>query len=122
MAKDLTVTGWGEDRPGINATLGEALGKAGVNIDGMFSCGKLGEIHILVEDTAAARRAVEEAGFEVSDERDVLVLEVEDKAGAWGEVARRIADAGVNIDIHYLATSSRIVIAPDDIEKARAAV
>ena len=122
MAKDLTVTGWGEDRPGINATLGEALGKAGVNIDGMFSSGRLGEIHILVEDTAAARRAVEEAGFEVSDERDVLVLEVEDKAGAWGEVARRIADAGVNIDIHYLATSSRIVIAPDDIEKARAAV
>ncbi len=88
----------------------------------MFSFGKFGEIHVLVEDTAAARRPVEEAGFEVSDERDVLVLEVEDKAGAWGEVARRIADAGVNIDIHYLATSSRIVIAPDDIEKARAAV
>ena len=122
MAKDLTVTGWGEDRPGINAALAEALGKAGVNIEGMFSYGKFGEIHILVEDTGAAHRAVEEVGFEVSEERDVLVLDVEDKPGEWGEVARRIADAGVNIDFHYLATRSRIVVAADDLEKARAAV
>ena len=41
MAKDLTVTGWGEDRPGVNAALGEALGRAGVNIEG-----KIGRAHV----------------------------------------------------------------------------
>lgn len=58
----------------------------------------------------------------MSDERDVLVLDVEDKPGAWGEVARRIADAGVNIDFHYAATNSRLVVAVDDLDKARAVV
>lgn len=121
MAKDLTITGWGEDRPGINASIGEALGKAGVNIDGTFGSGKFGEIHVLVDDADAARRALEEAGFQVSDERDVIVVGLEDKPGAWGEVARKLADAGVNIDYHYLATGTRAVIAPDDLGKARSA-
>jgi hypothetical protein len=121
MAKDLTVTGF-EDRPGVNAAIGEALGVAGVNIEGTFGSGKFLEIHVLVEDAAAARRAVEEAGFTVSDERDVLILEVENRPGACGELARRIADAGVNIDFHYAATNNRLVVAADDLEKARAAV
>ena len=121
MAKDLTITGF-EDRPGINAAIGEALGRAGINIEGTFGSGKSREIHVLVEDTAGARRTVEEAGFTVADERDVLVLDVENTPGAWGEAARRIADAGVNIDVHYIATNNRIVVVVDDLEKARAVV
>lgn len=42
--------------------------------------------------------------------------------GAWGGLARRLADAGVNIDFHYLATDTRIVLADDDLEMGRAAV
>ena len=122
MAKDLTITGWGEDRPGVNAEVGEALGAAGVNIEGMYGSGRQGEIHVLVEDVDAARRAIEGAGFQVSDERDALVVDLEDRPGGWGEVARRIADAGVNIDLNYLATSTRMVVVPDDLEKAREAV
>lgn len=122
MAKDLTVTGWEEDRPGISAEVGKALGEAGVNIEGIFGSAKLREIHVLVEDAVAARQAIAQSGFEVSDERDVLVMDLEDKPGAWGELARRIADAGVNIDFHYVASNNRIVVAPDDLEKAQAAV
>jgi hypothetical protein len=122
MAKDLTITGWGEDRPGVNAEVGEALGAAGVNIEGMYGSGTQGEIHVLVEDVNAARSAIEGAGFQVSDERDALVVDLEDRPGGWGEVARRIADAGVNIDLNYLATSTRMVVVPDDLEKAREAV
>jgi hypothetical protein len=121
MARDLTITGF-EDRPGVTAAIGEALGEAGVNIEGTFGSGKFLEIHVLVEDEATARQALEEAGFTVSDARDVLVLEVENRPGAWGEVARRIADAGVNIDFHYIAMNNRFVVAADDLEKARAAV
>jgi len=122
MAKDLTVIL--EDRPGTLADIGEALGKAGINIDGLcgFPCQGKGVIHILVEDAAAARRALEERGLEVRDECQVLVLEVEDRPGAFGDVTRRIANAGVNIDLTYPATNNRLVIGADDLDKARTAV
>ncbi|MFQ6000483.1 MAG: ACT domain-containing protein [Anaerolineae bacterium] len=122
MMKDLTVIL--EDRPGTLADMGEALGKAGINIEG--SCGFAiegkGVGHILVEDAGAARRALEEVGIEVGDEREVLVLEIEDRPGALGEVSRRIANAGVNIELVYLATNTRLVIGADDLDKARAAL
>jgi len=122
MAKDLTVIL--EDRPGTLADMGEVLGKAGINIDGLcgFPCQGKGTIHILVEDAAAARRALEERGLEVCDEREVLILEVEDRPGAFGDLTRRIANAGVNIDLAYPATNNRLVIGADDLDKARTAV
>ena len=122
MAKDLTVVL--EDRPGTLADVGEALGKAGINIDGLcgFPCEGKGILHILVEDAALARRVLEEIGLEVGDEREVLVLEVEDRPGAGGKVIRRIANAGVNVDLVYRITKTRVVIGADDLDKARAAV
>jgi len=122
MTKDLTVIL--EDRPGTLADIGEALGKAGINIDGLcgFPCEGKGVLHILVEDTAAARRALEEIGLEVRGERQVLILELEDRPGALGDVTRRIANAGVNIDLVYAATNTRVVIGADDLDKARAAI
>ncbi|MEE8120237.1 MAG: ACT domain-containing protein [Anaerolineales bacterium] len=122
MAKDLTVIL--ADRPGTLADLGETLGKAGINIDGMcgFPCEGRGVIHVLVEDGASARRVLEEGGMEVSGEREVLVLEGEDRPGTFGEITRKIANAGVNVDLCYLATKTRLVIGADDLEKARAAL
>lgn len=122
MAKDLKAVL--EDRPGTLATACEALGKAGVNIDGLCgipSAGKA-EMHFLVADAAAARRALEGAGVRVVGERDVLVLDVPDRPGAVGEIARRIAKAGVNIDLVYAATKSRVVFGVNDLAKAKAAV
>ena len=99
MATDLTVIL--EDRPGTLADMGENLGKAGVNIDGGcgFACEGKGVIHILVEDAPAARRGLEEANIEVTIERQVLLVDIEDQPGELGKIARRIADAGVNIDV-----------------------
>lgn len=122
MAKDLTVIL--EDRPGTLAGMGEALGKAGINIEGCcgFRSEGKGVIHILVEDVVAARRELQQAGLEVRGEREVLVLEVEDRPGALGDVTRRIAKAGANVDLIYLAANTRLVIGADDLHKARAAV
>jgi hypothetical protein len=122
MTKDLTVLL--EDRPGTLADLGEALGNAGINIDGMcgFPCAGKGVMHILVEDAAGARRAVEDVGLEVSSEREVLLVEAEDRPGMLGEVARKIANAGVNIDLIYKATQTNLVIGAADLEKAQAVV
>jgi len=122
MAKDLTVIL--EDRPGTLADVGEALGKVGINIDGFcgFPSEGKGVLHILVEDVAAAKRELQQAGLEVCGEREVLVLEVEDRPGVLGDVTRRIAKAGVNIDLIYLAANTRLVIGADNLNKARTAV
>ncbi|MFV2045709.1 MAG: ACT domain-containing protein [Anaerolineales bacterium] len=122
MAKDLTVIL--EDRPGTLADMGQALGNAGINIDGWcgFPCEGKGVIHILVEDAAGARSALEDGGMQVTREREVFVLDIEDRPGVFGEIARKIADAGVNFDLGYLATNTRLVIGADDLEKAQAAL
>ena len=122
MATDLTIIL--EDRPGTLADLGETLGKAGINIAGGcgFPCEGKGVIHVLVDDAAAARSALEEAGFEVSNEREVLLVEGEDQPGELGKIARRIAGAGVNIDLLYLSAGGHLVLGVDDMEKARAAI
>jgi len=122
MYKDLTVLL--ENRPGTLAGMGEALGKAGINMGGVCGVVSAGapSVHILVEDAAGARQALEASGFHVTAERDVLVLEIEDRPGALGAIARRMADAGVNIDLVYVATGTRLVIGTDDLEKAQSAV
>lgn len=122
MAKDMKVIL--EDRPGTLADLGETLGNAGINIDGIcgFPCEGKGVIHILVEDATKARKVLEEAGFEVKEDRQVFVLDVSDRPGEMGSICRRIANAGVNIDLIYAATRTRIVLGVDDLEKAKSVI
>lgn len=122
MAKDLTIVL--EDRPGILAELGEALGGAGINIEGFcgYRSDGTGIVHLLVDDAAAARSAIEAAGLEVKDERDVIVVDVEDRPGAMGVIARRIANSGVSLDVAYIGTNTRIVLGAEDLEKLRAAM
>jgi len=122
VAKDLQVEL--EDRPGTLAQLGEALGRAGVNIEGFCAVpvqGR-GRVHVLVEDAGAARQALEGAGVQVTGEREVLVVDVVDQPGTLGSVARKLADAGVNIDWAYLATRTRLVLAVSDLDRARSAL
>jgi hypothetical protein len=122
MPKDLTVVL--QDRPGELARLGQATGEAGVNLQGMcaFTGEGRGIIHILVDDAkaGAARRALEEAGMGVADEREVLVVDMEDRPGTLGELARSLAEASVNIELVYTTFGVNLVIATDDIDSARA--
>jgi hypothetical protein len=125
MATDITVIL--RDRPGELARLGEATGEAGVNIEGM--CAMTGEgrgvIHILVADekSAAAREALERNGLGVADEREVLVIDVNDRPGTLGELARALGDASVNIELAYTTFGGiKLVVATDDLESARAAL
>ena len=125
MATDLRVVV--DDRPGGLAAVGEALGSAGINIEGLcgVGLGDRGVIHVLVEDGAAARAALEAAGVEVETESEPLVSDVSSGAGtpgAMGQMARAIADAGVNLHAVYIATNNRAVAVTDDNEKARAAL
>ena len=121
--KDLAVIL--EDRPGTLGDLGDAMGRAAINIEGVCGTteGGQGVIHVLVGDANAARAALSDAGFEIRGERDVLVIDVEDRPGTMGEVARRIGSAGVNIELAYTTFGAvRLVLGVDDVDKARAAL
>jgi hypothetical protein len=125
MSRDLTVVL--QDRPGELARLGEAIGQAGVNIQGM--CALTGEgrgvIHLLFDDDSAtaAHRALEEAGMGVADEREVLVVDVTDQPGTLGGLARALGAANVNIELAYTTFGGvKLVIATDDLASARAAL
>ena len=122
MATDLTVVL--QDRPGTFADMGEALGGAGINIDGIcgFPAGGEGIVHLLVEDAVGARTALEGAGLEVRAEREVLTVDVEDRPGEVGRVCRRMAEAGVNLDLVYTTNRLALVLGPDDVAKARNAL
>jgi len=116
-----------QDEPGQLARLGEATGQAGANIRGLaaFTGEGRGVIHLLFDDDDAprARAAIEEAGLGLADDREVLVVDVNDKPGTLGELARELAAASVNIELAYTAYGGvRLVIATDDLENARAAL
>lgn len=120
MATDLTVTV--EDRPGGLASVGEALGAAGINIEGLLGIGMEGRgiIHVCVQDGMAARKALEGAGIKVEGESEAILgdpVPGADKAGTMGPMARGIASAGVNVRAVYLATNSRVVMVTDDNAK-----
>ncbi len=120
MAKDLTIRL--EDQPGTAAAALDALGRAGINIEGGYGNAREGVFHVLIDDVARASQVLQAAGFTGADERDVLVLSIEDRPGAASEVLQRIAAAGVNLDFVYLAANNRLVIAANNMEQARAAV
>jgi hypothetical protein len=122
MPTDLTVRL--EDRPGRLVDLGEAPGISRVNIDEMcgFPSGGMGVVRMLVVDGKTAREALETAGLNVSGEREVIVHEAENKPGMLGQIARKLADACVNLNLIHKATQTRLAIGADDLEKARAAL
>lgn len=119
MAKDFVLIP--DDEPGVLARLGEACGEAGIDIEGIsaFTGEGKGVVHILVEDADAALETLAAAGLDVRAARDVLVLDIDEGPGSLGRVCRRLADEGVNIAQAYIASGSRLVLAVDDIERAR---
>ncbi|MCX6649971.1 MAG: ACT domain-containing protein [Candidatus Bathyarchaeota archaeon] len=127
MMKDLKVTL--ENRPGTLADLSEALGKAGVNIEGIAGFAR--EVrgsedrefvthvaHILVDDATPAKKALVNAGIKIEDEREALVIDIRDRPGELAAVTRRLSESGINIEYFYTATRTRMVLGVTDTEKA----
>jgi hypothetical protein len=123
MATDLTL--YLDDQPGELARVGNVLGKAGANIVGLCavsSGGGRAEVHILVDDATPAFEALKGAAITIAAEQEVMVLEIEDRPGALGEVARKLGDAKVNVTTAYLATNTRLVLAADNLAAAKSAL
>ena len=123
MPTDLTL--YLDDQPGELARIGDVLGNAGANIAGLCalsSGGGQAEVHILVHDATAAFEALQRAGIRIAAEQEVLVLEIEDRPGALGEIARKLGEARVNLTLVYLAANTRLVLAADNLADAKAAI
>ena len=110
-----------DDKVGALAELGEAMGAAGINLDGIWTHQRDGKahVHVLVSDREACEKAVKAKGWTVHRAHEVLVAACENRAGWLGEQCRKLADAGLNVEWCYMATDNRIVVSCKDLAKAR---
>lgn len=111
-----------EDRPGALAEMGEALGRAGVSVEGggMFVANGVGVAHFLFVDGRAAREALENAGIRVVEENEIVTLRLrQDEPGQLGKIARRMAAAGVNIRVQYSDHDHQLILVVDDLRRGR---
>ena len=112
-----------QNRPGTLAAAATALHRAGLAISGVcgFAIDGRGLRHFLVED-GQYRDILQEAGAELVEERDVLVVPVDPRPGWLMNFTSRLGEAGVNIEVIYLALDNQLAVVPNDIAKARAAL
>ena len=122
MAYDLVIDI--DNTPGALAQVAAAISDAGVNI-AAATCigpGERAEVHILVPHAEAARHSLAISHLAVSREREVVVVDVEDRPGVLADLTRRIARAGVDLDLVYVATRNRVVFGSADLPALRAAL
>src|SRR6195256_6177282 len=122
MAVDLVIDI--ENTPGALARVAAAISDAGVNI-AAATCvgpGDRAELHILVPHAEAAKHSLAISHLAVTREREVVVIDAEDRPGVLADLTRKVAAAGVNLDLVYVATGDRVVFAADDLGALRAAL
>jgi hypothetical protein len=122
MAVDLVIDI--ENTPGALAQVAVAISDAGVNI-AAATCigpGRRAELHILVPHAEAVRHALAISHVAVSHEREVVVVEVEDCPGVLADLTRKVAAAGVDLDLVYVATRNRVVFGAPDVDALKAAL
>src|SRR5918999_3823035 len=122
MAVDLVIDL--EKPPGALAQVATAISDAGVNIAAATCLGRgeRAELHILVPHAEAAKHALAISQVGITREREVVVVEVDDRPGVLADLTRKIARAGVNLDLVYVATRNRVVFGAADLPGLRAAL
>src|SRR3954471_9507094 len=107
MAVDLVIDI--ENTPGALAQVAAAISDAGVNIAAAtcVGAGDRAELHILVPHAEAARYSIAISHLAVCSEREVVVVDVEDRPEVLADLTRKIARAGVDLDLVYVATRNR---------------
>jgi hypothetical protein len=122
MAIDLVIEI--ENTPGSLARVAAAISDAGVNIAAAtcIGTGERAELHILVPHAGAARHSLSISHLAVTREREVVVVDVEDRPGVLADLTRKIARAGVDLDLVYVATRNRVVFGAGDLAGLKAAL
>ena len=121
QTKEFSVTL--DDRPGTLAKATDAIAKAGINIEGYCAVpsGKDGKgtFRVVTKDPSSTRKALETAGFKVQEERDVALIDAEDRPGFLAQIMRRLAENELNVGPSYSITQNRIAISADNFAKLR---
>jgi hypothetical protein len=111
-----------ENAPGALAEVAAAISDAGVNI-AAATCiggGERAELHVLVPHAEAARHSLAISHVAVTREREVVVVDVEDRPGVLADLTRKIARAGIDLDLVYVATRNRVVFGAPDLDALKA--
>jgi hypothetical protein len=112
------------NHPGALADLSEALADRGVDLRaiGGGGIGDLGHVILTTADDDTTREVLNDGGY-TSHEGESLLTEVDDRPGGMAAVARRLADAGINIQGHLFVgrwgDRAMFAFVVDDPEKAR---
>ncbi len=116
-----------DNRPGELARVTEAIASKGINITAGagIGYGATGGFAVMTNDEMGTRNALRDVNCTFR-EIDVLPASVADEAGALASVARKLADAGVNIEfvIPTGMSDGKMVLAlgVDKIDAARTAL
>lgn len=116
-----------ENKPGTLARVSETLGRAGVNVQlASYATGARAIVRLITDDSEKALAALKKARIKVKQSKEVLEFTLPDVPGTLATVARKLANARVNIEAFYIvggdATGLRCVAAVDKLEKAKVAI
>ena len=78
-------------------------------------------LHVLVSHERA-RDLIEEEGFDVRAEQEVLVLDSEDPQNMLARISTWLTDAGIQLDLLYMTRGGGLVVGVDDVHQAQAAL
>jgi hypothetical protein len=111
-------------QPGELAKAAEAIAQKGINITAFsgITCGGSGTVALLTDDDAGARTALSSAGYRPR-ELEVVTTTIENSPGSLAKTARKLADAGINVEVALPTAMSGLNVtlawATDQPAKAR---
>jgi hypothetical protein len=118
------------DQPGEGVRVLVALKEAGVNLLSFTAfptgSGKT-QLDLVPQDAEALQKAAKNAGLQLSARKQAFFLQGQDRAGAAGDVLRKLSSAGVNVRAANGAAAPGgfgliLWVAPNDYEKAAKAL
>jgi hypothetical protein len=111
-------------RPGEVSRIAGALAKAGINLKSVAAqaMGNQGVLRLIADDVAAAREALQ-ANHIPFEEKEVVTILRENKAGELADVADRLAQANINLEALYVVGLEgdlvELAVVVDDPKKAK---
>ncbi len=101
-----------KDTPGAGAAVFRALADAKVNLVSMcgYGDGKGAQLLFVSGDYVKAKDALKKAKIK-SKAKDVLLVDLNNKAGAVAEVTEKLAAKNINLEYAYATTSGRNAMA-----------
>ncbi|MEE9271344.1 MAG: hypothetical protein V3V49_13910 [Candidatus Krumholzibacteria bacterium] len=124
MAQEREIIARLENQPGNLAKIGNAMRERNVNIREILASEQKGKspVHLLVDKVPEGMAALKDAGIE-AEEKDILIVELDNRPGTLGEAAEKLQKEGINVDYAYYSTTegqtrAAVILGVSDLSKA----